>query len=92
MASTTKPLTILVLDQALYAQPEIEDELTAKGHRVGLFHFGNGDLTPDVMIGPQCWRIPPESPHLAMWLRLMVAGVRAQKYPTVTKKVTKHDP
>ena len=82
MGKTQKPLTILVVDRDLCDSLEVQ-ALCQKGH---IIHCGvNQPLLGldcyDVVIGPQCWRLDPALGNLDAQLTMMLAGVRAAKYP-----------
>ena len=84
MKKNPKPLTILVTDRDLLDSPELQT-LEQKGHtvlspyRTDCWSIG----TPDVIIGPQCWRIDLALGKLAMQLKLMETAVRNIKYPKI---------
>lgn len=76
MGKTAKPVSILVMDEALMQSDAIK-ALEAKGHVV---HPGmpTGNLY-DVIIGPQCWRIEPGLGDVEVLLEMVLKGVRAKK-------------
>ena len=79
MGRTTNPLSILILDPALITMPQIQTELSDKGHTIHTADDPHTDY--DVIIGGRCWRIIPNADTLNTQLKLMIAGVRNVKYP-----------
>lgn len=85
MGKTKKPLTIATTDRTLHQSVEVVSELVEKGHTIVYVGEYDGAGTQlheaDVVIGPRCWRIDPALGKLDAQLKLMLAGVRAVKYP-----------
>ena len=77
MGKTSKPCSILVLDQDLYDSPEAQ-ALQQKGH---IIHPPSDVLALyDVVIGPKCSFIDPALGDLEGQLTMLLARVRGVKY------------
>jgi hypothetical protein len=88
MGKTSKPLTIVVTDQALLDWPEMQ-AYQAQGHTIGtisglvqtLGESWNGacEVVPvDLYLGPTAHRM---SESERKWLKLAIAEARKRKYP-----------
>ena len=76
MARKIKPLTIAITHPDLLNTLEVQN-LIDKGHQVEYVDMSRFD----VVCGPFCWRLIPTMGKLQTYLTLMIAGVRAVKYP-----------
>lgn len=100
MGKTSKPLTILVLDEQIWTNP-VCDQFRDKGHIV-YYYLDHVDSlatlipTVDVIIGHHCWRLDPrlklgadatQEESLLRQMEMMVKGVRAVKFPKEVKHV-----
>ena len=83
MGKSTKPLSILIVDRTLMNSEAVKTELIDKGHDVQYLNLEGFEY--DVIIGPVCWRIIPTLGKLSSYLKLMLAGVRAIRYPKESK-------
>lgn len=77
-----KPLSILIIDPTLCHSGEVKELYIDKGHTVQYLNLEGFEY--DVLIGEKAWRCPwrsiPEK-ILRASLTLILAGVRAIKYP-----------
>lgn len=99
MGRTSKPLTILVMDEKIWTS-SVCDQLRDKGHHVHYVLDHLHDLatflpTVDVIIGDVCWRIDArlklgddatEEKSLLRQVEIMIKGVRAIKFPKEVDK------
>jgi len=84
--SNPKPLTIGLIGMSSL-EPEWQ-ALVDKGHTVGAYEALE---TPDVVVGPRCYRIDPALGMLEKQIEMLIVSVRNIKYPKETKNA-KHTP
>lgn len=74
MGTTPKKLDILLTDQEMIDWPEVQ-ELASKGHLIKVAEF---EVKPDVILGPQCWRMGKDA---RKYFKLAIDEARKVRYP-----------
>ena len=88
MAKTTKPVSLLI--HPSLDGPEME-KLREQGHTIDVMWeedtLGSmGPLNYNMILGPNCWWLPPE--HIDL-LSSVLKAIRETRYPPTAKKPTK---